>query len=319
MDRRIARFGQGTRSGSESQTGQRVAQCLVPESLQIQNFQEPQEDDDGGVTVVAESSNSHQKMVAHFDGQHWVAWPAGVEKIRYAWRGPDRATWAITPDVLFKREEGRAEMTENNEISVRDYFDLAVEPGGTFWLATSDGLFHYAPSLWRTPGPVQKVNALVRGLAEDAEGRLWFISGNGLHALQNETHQEYPMPGTTPERNLPAADALYPLKDGTLLLEAGDQLFQIRPGSGILAASTSVFGFTAVPPGSDGRRFKPLGLLRDGNLCVQSFNPANLQTEDRLEIHTMESNSKLFPTRPPPRCWPACRRFFLPPRMATFG
>ena len=284
---------------------------FAPESLQIQNFQEPQEDDDGGVTVVAESSNNRQKMVAHFDGQHWAAWPAGVEKVRYAWRGPDQTTWAMTMDVLFEREAGRTEMIENDEISAREYFDLAVEPGGTFWLTTSDGLFHYAPSLWRTPGSIRKINALVHGLAEDAEGRLWFISGNDLHALQNEMHQEHPMPGTTTGRNLPAAGNLFPLKDGTLLLDAGDQLFQFRPGSGVFnsntdgergggtpAAATSVFGFIAIPPDTDGRRFRPLGLLRDGNLCVHSFNPAASQAEDRLEFYD-GTKFQSFPNPPP--------------------
>ena len=41
-------------------------------------------------------------------------------------------------------------MTEYEDITARAYNDLAIEPGGAFWLATSDGLFRYAPLAWRS-------------------------------------------------------------------------------------------------------------------------------------------------------------------------
>ena len=38
----------------------------------------------------------------------------------------------------------------------RQYSDLAVEPGGAFWLATSDGLYRYALPQWRKPPATQR-------------------------------------------------------------------------------------------------------------------------------------------------------------------
>src|ERR1017187_6664885 len=89
---------------------------VPPEPLQIQNLQEPQEDEDGGITVLAESSNNHQKTIVHFDGQRWTVLWTGVEKLRFAWRGPDKAYWAATIDSLLQLNDGRLETVENEEI-----------------------------------------------------------------------------------------------------------------------------------------------------------------------------------------------------------
>src|ERR1035441_4474675 len=91
----------------------------------------------------------------------------------------------------------------SEESSGRQYYDAAVEPNGAFWLAASDGLMRYAPLTWRSPPSVRKIKALVRGLAGDDAGRLWFLSGTGLHVLQNDRDQEYPLPAAI-SNNVPA-------------------------------------------------------------------------------------------------------------------
>jgi len=246
---------------------------LPPETLGIQNFQEAWEDSDGGVTAMAESSSHQQKVVAHFNGQRWIALSAGTEKIRRAWRGPDKSFWAATIDSLFQFEEDREVMVANQEISARTYLDVAVEPNGTFWLATSDGLFRYVVLTWQSPALVQKVNSLVHALAEDAEGRLWFVSGSGLHLIENNVHREFPFP-VAAERVSQTAGALFALKDGTLLVDAGDALFQFQPATG---------EFRVTSPAEKERRLRPLGFIPDGSLCVQNTSPGS--PEARLELY----------------------------------
>jgi signal transduction histidine kinase len=58
--------------------------------------------------------------------------------------------------------------------------------------------------------------------------------------------------------------ALFPLKDGTLLLDADENLLQFRPDTG---------AFSVVPVRHDVRRMRSLGMLKDGSLCIQSWNP----------------------------------------------
>jgi len=234
---------------------------LPPESLQIQNLQEPREDDEGGITVIAESSVGGRKFVAHFDGLDWMAQPAGMENIRRAWRSSDNVFWVAATNSLFQKEPGQMDWAKYQEISVRQYNDVVMEPGGTFWLATSEGLFHYAPPLWRSPGPLRQISSTVRCLAEDTAGRLWFVAAGGLHSLQGEVHREFALPDKMTDD---AIRALFPLKDGTLLLDAGENSLQFRPDTG---------AFSEVPLQDSFRRMRSLGLLKDGSLCVQSWNP----------------------------------------------
>jgi signal transduction histidine kinase len=236
---------------------------LPPESLQIHNLREPREDDEGGVTVVAESIAGGQAVVARFDGTGWMAQPTGVEKIRRAWRSGDKTLWVLTSDALLRQAPGETKLAEDQDVSARRYYDMAMEPGGTFWLATSAGLFHYAPPLWRNPRPLQQLNSLVHCLADDDAGRLWFVADGRLHSLQGETHREFALPESA-THDAQSVRALFPLKDGTLLLDAVENPLRFNPDSGAFGPSLHLR--------DDVRHVKPLGLLRDGSLGVQSWN-----------------------------------------------
>src|ERR1039458_9052727 len=178
----------------------------------------------------------------------------------------------MTADSLSEWQEGRGEAVESEESSGRQYHDAAVDPNGAFWLAASDGLMRYAPLTWRSPASVRKLSSLVHGLAGDDAGRLWFLSGAGLHVVQNDRHQEYPLPASI-SNNVPTIRALFPLKDGTLFLEAGEQCLQFHPDKG---------AFNAIRHGLRAGSLKPLGLLKDGRLCVQTLGVGAPEEQYRL-------------------------------------
>ena len=248
---------------------------IPPEPLSFQSFQEPHEEEEGVVTTVAETPGNHQKQLVRFDGQRWDSEVIPVDKARHAWRGPDKTCWATTVDSLFAWQEGGREVADDNESSMRQIYDVAVEPGSAFWLATSDGLFRYAPLTWRSPYSVRRLTTLIHGLAGDEAGRLWFVSRTGLHLLQSESHQEYSLPALI-SNSLPATLALFPLKNGTLLLQAGDQCLQFYPDSG---------AFSTVSSGLPNGLVKALGLLKDGRLCVQRLSGETSQPQRRLEAY----------------------------------
>ncbi len=248
---------------------------IPPESLSLCNLQEPHEEEEGVVTALAETAQDHRKMLVHFDGQHWTAEAIPVNRVRHAWCSVDKTCWAATVDSLVEWPEGGGEVVENEEGPVRRYYDVAVEPGGAFWLAASDGLIRCAPLTWRSPAAVRKISTLVHGLAGDEAGRLWFISGASLHALQNDRHQAYPLPASI-SNDAPAIRALFPLKNGTLFFETADQCFLFHPETGV---------FSAVVRGPPAGSLQPLGLLQDGRLCVQVISrPASGQPY-RLEAY----------------------------------
>jgi len=248
---------------------------VLPESLQITNLVEPHEDEEGVVTAIAELESGRQKALAHFDGQHWTAEAVPLEKVRYAWRGPDRTDWASTIDSLCEWEPGGREAIECEEGTARQYYDVAVEPGGAFWLASSDGLFRYAPFTWRTPSAARGMTSPAHGLTGDEGGRLWFASGSNLHLLQDGRRREFPLPSAA-SNSLPLVHALFRLGDGTLLLEAGDQCFQFNPTGAV---------FTAIRAESPRGSLRPLGLLKDGRLCFQIMEGGSVEQTSRLEAY----------------------------------
>jgi len=248
---------------------------LVPEAVGITNLQAPHEmlrsdapdNQQEGIITMAESSTNRQKVLACFDGQTWTVETLPAGKPRQVWLGPDHTRWAMTIDSLYEWEEGaHAEASENEEISARQYFDVAVEPGGNFWLATSDGLFRYSPLLWRTPAAVRKINSLVRCLAGDPEGRLWFVAGSRIYTVQKGQLRAsaLPMAGNL---SLPVR-SLHCLRNRVAVLEteepessAGNQIFTIDPETAAVRPLPNVGPAT---------RLQVLGLFADGSLCLLS-------------------------------------------------
>jgi signal transduction histidine kinase/ligand-binding sensor domain-containing protein len=252
---------------------------LVPDSLHVANLQCPEESEDNLITAVAESTERPSKCVLIFDGQSWTNGPAGAHRIRHAWRSADGLNWACTIDSLFQWEDGASEMVENEDISARQFFDVAVEPGGRFWLATSEGMFRYAPLPWRSERAVRKLGLLVHSLATDDRGRLWFLAGNNLHMLSNEQHQEYGLP-TGSLRALQSSRALFALKDGSLIINADDQdlgqrLVRFEPATG---------SFVQVGGGAGAPQRRALGALKNGNLAVLVWSGEPSDKSYRLEV-----------------------------------
>ncbi|MDB6067639.1 MAG: Histidine kinase [Pedosphaera sp.] len=245
---------------------------VTPDSLQIKNLQQPVEDDEGGITAIAESLAGDQKLVVHFDGQNWSTYPAGNRDIRAAWRGQENSFWIMTPDSLSMLEEGQKEWVVNEDIAARRYFDFAVGTRGVFWLATSDGLFRYAPSAWRPLAGLRNLNSRIHSLTEDQAGRLWVTSENSLALIQNDQVRTYPFPKDLLGSSL-SSMKLFALTNGTLVLDKGGRNLQFDP-------LTEKFHDIST---ADGSRLNPIGLLRDRTLGVQVFNPSRTGDVFHLE------------------------------------
>jgi signal transduction histidine kinase len=257
----------------------------APGSLQAENFQQPIGDlESDGITCVADSSAGEQKLVAHFDGQNWTAQPVGTEKLRGAWRGQDGVTWVVSISSVFQIDNSSTAGAEGDEISGR-YFDVAVETNGVFWVASADGLFRYGRPLWKTPHSVQKLNSPVSSLVEDSESRIWFVSAGTLNSIKNGQCEGHTFPPAY-HRILQGVRALWPLKNGDLLLDVGDQLYQFQPGNGALNSVST----------SRKERQHTLGMFRDGSVAVQS-------TDSSGQISRFEKYNgtafQPFPSSPP--------------------
>jgi signal transduction histidine kinase len=277
---------------------------LPPTALHIENLEAPHplprpergDDSKPGFSALAECTTNHQKVLAYFDAQNWATEPLPTTKPRQAWIGPDNTRWTIAINSLFEWDEGaRGELSESEEVSARQYFDMVMDFYGRFWLATSDGLFRYAPLPWRSPPGVRKLNSPVRCLAEDTDGRLWFVAGNRVHSLQNGLLKDFEFPSIANRSFQPRA--LYCLK-GSVVLENDDLESNTNSQLFVLESGQNRFRPFAAPQ-SD-RPLKALGLLSDGGLFFYHPNTNTSSTEaffDRFDGEHFELSS--IPLPPP--------------------
>jgi signal transduction histidine kinase/ligand-binding sensor domain-containing protein len=248
---------------------------LPPEGLPIRNFQEPQEDSEGGLIVLADSVTNRSRLLMQLSGGTWTTLATGPEKIRQGWRSEDRTYYSTSINSLSEYVAGQWEPIESEEIAARQYFDVAVEPSGVFWVATSEGLLRFAPLVWRTPRSARSISSQVSCLTPDESGRLWFVSSNALHVLQEERHGEYALPPALGDE-AQGVQALFPLRDGTVVLEAESGAYEFKPTQGT---------FRPLVPAGGGRQCLALALLKDGNLVVQSFGPGPSPPGSRLDLY----------------------------------
>jgi ligand-binding sensor domain-containing protein len=191
---------------------------LASESIPVENLQRPFEDERGGITALAMSSLAPGKRaIVHFDGARWKQQVFTNEVLRQAWMGWDQTVWGYTITSLLRFEKLEPARYTKEDIWVGQYKDVLTETNGNFWLGTSEGLVRYAPYLWRTPDEAAQVKSLVHAILEDAEGRLWFASTEGLLLRENEQWKLTPWPETF-EVNFASTDRLWALPDGRIAI-----------------------------------------------------------------------------------------------------
>jgi len=142
------------------------------------------------------------------------------------------------------------------------FYDVAVEPKGVFWLATSEGLVRHTPLLWRVPKEIAAVNAPVYAMLQDPSDRLWFASASALLGFENGRWRIFPYPDKT-ELNLQPTDALYRLPGNRIAFNTANDFLLFHPNA---PAGEPPFQPVYHP---QGLATKIIGQFPDGSLCIQ--------------------------------------------------
>jgi len=228
----------------------------------VRNLERPFEDDEGGVSIVADSVLSGGRVLLYFNGRTWEDPIAAPDRIRHAWRGVDQISWALTRNSLFKRESDRWEPVEIPGLrgAQPQFLDVAVQPNGIFWLATSEGLARYSPPTWRTPSGLAGGGSEITSILEDRQGRVWFATTNQLRVVRDGKWRSIPWPadaGTGPS----PTESMHLLQSGSIAFRSGDHVVEFDPEPGRFA----------VWPQPAGKRLVTIpGTLMNGLLCVQT-------------------------------------------------
>jgi signal transduction histidine kinase len=235
------------------------------------------EDERGGVAVVASGPEEERQALFFSDGKFKRVQFSG-EKIVQAWRGAEDRYWARTTSALFYYSEG-ANQVVREDLPAGQLFDVAVQDSHSFWVATSEGLFRYAPPCWRPPPKVRlagQVHALFDGGAEV----MGAVSGSGVLLMNNTgTHQMYEFPLALAPIFEPT-DLAYSLPSGDIVVGHQHGVLQLNPETGIFRPLKA--------PEREGE-LRLVGTLHDGTVCLQQLeasgpNPYSLLQYDGKEL-----------------------------------
>jgi signal transduction histidine kinase/ligand-binding sensor domain-containing protein len=250
---------------------------VPPDSVRLRNFRKP-EPDESGLVLVADAEGADGQVQVHFDGINWETRAFDVAGIQFAWRGPDGNGWAASSTALYKWRDGALAVVTN--LSPRLYRDAGVDGRGTFWLATSEGLVRFTPTLWRSPESGALPNSTVRRIAEG--GVLTDVAGD-LIGFDSEMTPATIFPGARGEIH---ARPLGLLRDGRVC-------FETRVGGG---ARTSRRLETW-----DGTNFQPLPFAPPGTgingdlLCLLETQTGDIWLGESVGIAWLHTRWTVFP------------------------
>jgi signal transduction histidine kinase len=233
----------------------------VPPGMRVQPAARACEDDDGGLVMVGQPREEATRWVLRFDGAAWQTPFPGPEGVRNAWQGAGRVLWAHSLTTLFQFEQGTWTPVKIPGLVKPQILDVAVEAGGVFWLATSEGLVRQSPRTWRRPPDLEPAPGPVRAMAETPDGTVWFAAGDGLVGWQDALWRRYAWPE-------------YFLRGPRTPHEFGQvagRVLAIGPRSPAAEFDTQarVFRPLAHPGHREVRRV--LGRLQDGRALLQTF------------------------------------------------
>lgn len=244
---------------------------LLPPELGLRNLLRPFEDDDGGVTTVADDPTLNKRVLVHFDGTNWISCKFLKEGLRFAWRDTEPGKfWGLTINSLLRIDLKQAKV-EKVQHPAAQFYDVAVQPRGVFWLASLEGLWRYAPLAWRKPPGASEFVTVTYSALQDANNSLWFATADGLLEFDHQQWRQYAWPSGF-DAAFRAGDGLFTVKNGRILVCASEQLWLFEP-------QASEFKQVVHPLGRTLR--KVLRQLPNGVVCVQTADsPASSSLYD---------------------------------------
>ncbi len=256
----------------KSSSGRDDAYQFTEFPLDMRGFhtlEEPSEGNENEVFASATASGSGNAAVVRFDGEHWQSVYQGHQETVRGWRGSDNAIWIQDGGNLMRLGGNRIVRVEPTAALSGTIFDAASQPGGVFWISTSQGLGRYAPALWRTPASVDIGPKSVNSIIEDTRHRIWFARPTSLVSFDGEHWRTFPLP-TGDIQNYTNTDALCPLKDGRIVIKVAEDSYLL-----VFDPERQSFARYSHPGGKLIRTIVP---RKDGTVWVVTQTPGSMQS-----------------------------------------
>ncbi|MFN0068777.1 MAG: ATP-binding protein [Limisphaerales bacterium] len=188
----------------------RVEASPPADAVGAQDLQRPFPAADGSVVAAASAVTGGRRVIVRWSAKRLDVWPV-EDAVRQAWPAADGAIWYHDGGDVFRFDPaGGPAARMGLSLEAGRIMDLAVEPDGAFWLATTEGLVRAAPTLWtHAPFGPPAGDAPALALAVDAAGRLAMVTPGRLWWRDAAGWQALPL--GEPLDAPPAAEKIFPL------------------------------------------------------------------------------------------------------------
>ncbi|MBD3265528.1 hypothetical protein GF373_02565, partial [bacterium] len=198
----------------------------------------------GELLFVVENTKSNQFALIQFDGTDWTALYEG-ENIRYGWTDFEDRVWIDDGFSFYVIDQGRKNEIVRQEVLLGRIIDITIEPGGSFWLATNQGLARFSPNLFNTLSSSLKYPNKIHSIMQSRDGSLWFAGGNNLLCFDQASWTMNPLPNDL-ETNYYHTQALAELPDKRIIFETRDIFTDQETGSHFYAYQPSQKTFETI-------------------------------------------------------------------------
>ncbi|MEW6233864.1 MAG: histidine kinase [Candidatus Omnitrophota bacterium] len=251
---------------------------LFDPALNLQDLNDLQEGGEGIIFGTAYSPAIQKRVLVRWHQGEWkIVYQNPEQDVLRGW-GDESRFWVFEPSFQLSLIEGKqTTKVDRNKVLSRILIDLDVEPNGTFWLATSEGLARYASAAWRTPPETMGMDNVVHAIQEDRQGHLWFLFARQLAVLQESTWAFYALPDAI-ESNELITEALCFLADGRLLLKTTSGLLLFDPQTKSFQPALHPNDFTIVLIASRGGEGVWVVSYGSGKARLETFDGQTFQT-----------------------------------------
>jgi len=142
-----------------------------------------------------------------------------VDESLRGWRGPDGLVWIVEGTSMYRLVGGKRRKVDRPGALSGNIFDVFPEGARTFWIATSEGVARFTPTLWQSPPGLENLDATIHAVAEDSGGRLWFAATRWLLELDGTVWSHHPLPPGLQTHTVYTSSVI-PLADGRILVKA---------------------------------------------------------------------------------------------------
>ena len=242
-------------------------------SSRLEGFDFPHPAADGELLVAAAEKSTRRKVVVRLAGGAYTTVFTSNKKLR-GWRAADGVIWILEGASIWRLTARGREAVNKRGALAGVIYDVATEPGGGFWIASSVGAAHYLPAIWRTPDAVAHIDQPVHGIVEDRRGRLWFSATEYLLELDGASWRIHPLPDDIRTQTAQTA-SLAMLDDGRIAftaLEAGTI-------QRVIAFDPQMQRFDIITH-PEGRQLTYIWARPDGNAWVHTSKPCRIDIWD---------------------------------------